>query len=279
MKIFITGGTGFIGSHVVRQATNCGHEVTALRRPGSIARIPLQIEPQWIEGLLTDNWRSQLSKCDAFIHLAAYGVCKGANDWEGCFRVNVMDSINLWNQAADAGIKKFVVVGSCFEYGLSGENYDRIPVTSTLEPTTAYGSSKASATMAAIAFSIERNLRLVIARPFHVYGPGEEEARFWPSLVAAAQSGVNFRMTAGAQVRNFQPVEQTALELIKLLDMKNILPGRPKYLNLGSHKSMTLLEFAQGEWERLNAAGLLIPGSIPYRKNEVMKYIPELNHI
>ena len=168
MRIFLTGGTGFIGSHLLQQALAAGHDVVALRRPGAEARIPLDQQPHWLEGGLADDWSEALASCDAFIHLAAYGVADGAHDWEGCFQTNVIDSLRLWRQAVAAGIRRFLIVGSCFEYGRSGERYESIPVTAPLEPTTAYGASKAAATMASLALAVEQKLELVVARPFHV---------------------------------------------------------------------------------------------------------------
>jgi nucleoside-diphosphate-sugar epimerase len=185
MRIFLTGGTGFIGGHVLKQGLESGHEIVALRRPGATTSILLEQQPQWVEGALDDDWTQMLTSCEAFIHLAAYGVGTGANDWEGCFQTNVIESLQLWRQAVAAGIRRFLIVGSCFEYGRSGERYDFIPVSAPLEPTTAYGASKAAATMAAFALAVEHQLIMVVARPFHVFGVGESIGRFWPSLVSS----------------------------------------------------------------------------------------------
>lgn len=276
MRIFLTGGTGFIGSHVLQQSLIAGHEVVALRRPRSEARIPLVHEPYWLDGALTDDWSDALASCDAMMHLAAYGVSTGANDWDGCFQVNVIDSINLWRQAIKAGISRFVIVGSCFEYGRSGDRYNSIPVTAPLEPTTAYGASKAASSMAALALAIDQQLHLTIARPFHVYGPGEGAGRFWPSLVVAAKSGSDLPMTNGNQVRDFQPVKQAASQILSCLEGSDIKSGVPRVINLGTGNPRSLLDFAQHEWSRLRAVGKLQPGAIPHRANEVQRYVPEL---
>jgi nucleoside-diphosphate-sugar epimerase len=276
MRIFLTGGTGFIGSHLLQQALAAGHEVVALRRPGAKPRIPLEQEPHWIDGPLSDDWSEALTSCESFIHLAAYGVADGATDWEGCFQTNVIESIRLWRQAVNAGIRRYLIVGSCFEYGLSGERYEALPVTAPLEPTTAYGASKAAATVAALALAVEQKLELVVARPFHVYGPGEAHGRFWPSLVNAAINGVNLPMTEGAQIRNFQPVESAAAQLLDWLKDSQVEPGIPRTVNLGSCEHITLRSFAEKEWVRLQATGSLAFGKLPYRLNEVMRYVPEV---
>lgn len=276
MRIFLTGGTGFIGSHVLQQALAAGHEVIALRRPGAMPPIPLEQQPRWLDGALADDWHEPLGQCDALLHLAAYGVAAGANDWTTCFQVNVIDSLNLWRQAVAAGVQRFLVVGSCFEYGRSGERYEAIPITAPLEPTTAYGASKAAATMAALAMAVEHCLSLVVARPFHVYGPGEAAGRFWPSLVAAATAGDDLPMTTGAQVRDFQPVDQAASQLLACLQHPQLQPGAPRVVNLGTGEPRSLLAFAESEWQRLQGQGTLRAGAIAHRANEVWRYVPEV---
>jgi nucleoside-diphosphate-sugar epimerase len=67
---------------------------------------------------------------------------------EACLYWNLNASLKLFNQAHHAGISKFLVAGSCFEYGKSGERYEYIPVDAPLEPTKTYQISKAAASVA-----------------------------------------------------------------------------------------------------------------------------------
>ena len=280
MRIFITGGTGFIGSHVLDQALHAGHECVAVRRSFADTSVPLELQPQWLNGSLTDEWSAELDCCDALLHLSACGVGDGADDWDACFKLNVIDSLKLWRQAVDAGIRRFLIVGSCFEYGRSGDRYDAIPVTAPLEPTTAYGASKAAASTAALALAVQHQLQLVVARPFHVYGPGEAKERFWPLLVDAATSGNDLLMTTGSQVRDFQPVEEAAAQILFWLQHPAIKPGVPCVVNLGTGVPRSLLDFAKAEWNRLGATGSLRIGEIPHRANEVQRYVPDIqNHL
>ena len=68
MKIFVTGGTGFIGSHFLRQALAKDYDLICLRRPGSKTRIPLEIDPAWVEGSLDDDLIEEIKGCDVFLH-------------------------------------------------------------------------------------------------------------------------------------------------------------------------------------------------------------------
>ncbi len=276
MKIFITGGTGFIGSHVLNALFDAGHSVKAIRYFGTEPVIPLKSNPEWIDGTLEDSYADDLLGCDAFIHLAAVGVNPQQATWENCFRWNVMASLQLWRQAVNAGVRRFIICGSCFEYGRSAEKYEFIPTNAPLEPTGAYHASKAAASMAALGLAVDSDLELLVVRPFHVYGQGEPMSRFWPALKQAALCGEDFRMTDGQQVRDFTPVELVARIFADTVNDPQVESGRPEIRNIGTGKPQTLREFAEKNWDEWGATGRLIFGDIPYRENEVMRYVPEV---
>ncbi len=276
-RIFVTGGTGFLGSHFIRAALEKGHSVSALRRPGSRPRLHLASEPRWLEGSLSDAWNDTLRDCDSLVHFAAVGVSPQKATWSDLLQTNVLDSLHLWRVAADAGIRRMVICGSCFEYGSSGALYDFIPVDAPLWPTTAYGASKAAATMAALALAAERDLELLILRPFHIFGDGQHESNFWPALRHAALSGEDFPMTIGTQIRDFMPVADAASAFVAALDRRDLLPGQPRVENLGSGDVQTLFEFALLWWNKWQATGQIERGALPLRANEIMRYVPRLD--
>lgn len=276
MKVFITGGTGFIGSYVLNALNDAGHSVVALRYDGETPIIPLNFLPEWVDGSLEDSYKEELANCDVLLHMAAVGVNPQHATWENCFRWNVVASMNLWKTAVEAGIKKIITCGSCFEYGRSAERYDFIPTDAPLEPTGAYHSSKAAATMAALGMAVDYDLELLVLRPFHVFGEGEPMTRFWPALKKAALAGEDFEMTDGEQVRDFTPVEDIAQAICGYVRNMTVEPGHPKIINVGSGKPQTLREFAEKNWSKWGATGRLIFGAVPYRDNEVFRYVPEV---
>lgn len=276
MKIFITGSNGFIGSHLVKKALDEGHEVVGLRLPNHTEKINLPKQPIWISGTLEDDFSKVLTGCDVVIHLAAYGVNPIYDSWQECFRWNVTASLNLWDQAHHAGIKKIIIAGSCSEYGKSAERYESIPSDAPLEPVNAYGASKAAATLAAMAYAREKNMELAVLRLFHIYGDGESANRFWPGLRKAALEGADFPMTLGGQIRDFMPVEQVAEKFLNYATMMSLEPGNPSIQNVGTGKPQSLLDFAEMYWTKFGGKGKILPGNIPYRKNEIMRYVPKI---
>jgi len=275
MRIFVTGGTGFIGSHFLRAAMAAGDEVRALRRSnGSQPRIPLDPEPEWITKGMADVSVEDFLGTDALVHLAAAGVSPQKADPETLLRVNVTESHGLWLRAAETGIRRFVICGSSFEYGRSAERFDFIPADAPLEPVCAYGASKAAASMVAIALAVEKQIELIVLRPFQVFGDGQHKSNFWPSLKAAALCGGDFLMTPGDQWRDFVPVEEVARAFVRAVRRADLRPGAPRVENIGTGVPQTLRTFGEHWWRQWGARGKLVVGARPHRAGEVMRCVP-----
>ena len=95
MKVFVTGGTGFIGSHVINQCHGAGHEVLALRRPGSRPRVPLDREPTWIEQAIDADFGQAFVGVDAVVHLASHTPNPPYDSLEICLYWNVYAAVRM----------------------------------------------------------------------------------------------------------------------------------------------------------------------------------------
>jgi len=274
MKILLTGGTGLIGSHFLNQALAAGHNVLALRRTSnSKPRIPILLQPEWLERQLDQVSVSDMEGCDVLVHLAAHSVQYPFDTLANCLRWNLIAVLALFEQARSAGIQRFIVAGSCFEYGRSGERYEAIPTNAPLEPTNTYAASKAAASVVFRQWAEEHQLSFEILRVFHVFGEGEAETRFWPSLRRAALAGEDFPMTGGEQIRDFLAVENVAATFLRRAIAENPARSRFKLFNLSSGEPCTLRIFAEHHWKQLGAKRHLLIGKVDYRPGEVMKYI------
>lgn len=211
---------------------------------------------------------------DAVIHLAAVGVSPQKATREESFQVNVIDSLLFVENAVKAGVHRVIACGSCFEYGTSGECYESIPVEAPLEPFNAYGASKAAATVALCSLARELKFSLTILRPFHFYGEGQASVNLWPALREAALSGADFEMTPGEQLRDYMRVEDVASQFLAELDGPEHV--KPSVKNVGSGQPVSLRVFCEKWWRFWGAIGQLKIGSLPYRENEVMRFVPKV---
>jgi UDP-glucose 4-epimerase len=280
MRLFITGGTGFIGSYVLRAALSAGHKVRALRSSeDSKPSIALPSDPEWISGTLGALTADQIDGSDAVIHLATAGVSPKRVPWDELVKTNIAGSIRVLEMGKQAGLRRFVVAGTSHEYGQSANRFNRIPPDAPLEPLNLYGASKAAAFQMLRAFAIEHGLELFYGRLFTAYGEGQYAQNFWPSLKAAALSGVDFPMSSGRQVNDFLPVERVADHLLKACNRADISAGKPLVVNIGSGQSSSLLEFAEREWRQFGAKGKLLPSSFKDRSDQMYHCVPDLKNL
>lgn len=219
---------------------------------------------------------ADLHNVDALIHVASVGVSPQQATWTEVFYWNVTVLIQLLMEAKKASVKRVVIAGSSAEYGLSADRYDFIPADAPLFPTTHYAASKAAGYIAASAFAAEQNIEIVYLRIFSAYGPGQYEKNFFPALKQAAISGTDFAMTKGEQIRDFIPVETVAQALLHGAERTDVQAGVCRVENLASGQPQTMLEFATHWWELWHAKGNLLPGLIPYRPNEPMRFAAQV---
>ena len=275
MKIILTGATGFIGSNFLKYAISKNHKILAIRRnKNSQPKIYLEKEPLWLNKEIEEINSDELQGYECVIHLAAHSANTPYDNIEKCLEFNLSKSFTFLKKAYKAGIKRFIIAGSCFEYGKKGEDFKFIPPNSALFPTQSYPASKAAASIIFTQWAIENSIDMTIVRIFQVFGEGESQNRFWPSIKRMAESGKDFEMTQGEQVRDFINVKTVAEEiLIEALNKDRLVSIK----NIGSGKPQTLAEFANKIWEDSNAKGKIIFGSKEYRKGEIFRYVPEIN--
>ncbi len=171
MKIFITGGSGFLGSKTIKKLLESGHEVTALVRSESSLKKVSGIGVKTINGDLDDitKFESIFSKVDAVVHCAAPVEFWGK--WEKFDNQIVQASINLARKASDFGVKRFIHISS------ESVLQDRNPLVGINEtypypdrPNSYYGKAKKNAELALLSF--ETKMEIIILRPTFIYGPG-----------------------------------------------------------------------------------------------------------
>lgn len=275
-KILITGASGFIASYVARACADRDCEIILQSRACQVSD---DLAKNQAVSLLNCSFFSlkpeSLKDVDCIIHLASAGVSPRKSKWNELEEINIKGTMVMC-QLAQKLKARLVVAGSYAEYGKSGLRYTEIPVDAPLEPTFPYAVSKAAASQLAFGFARSEGLPVAYLRIFNAFGYGQHASNLWPSLIQAAQSGQDFEMTEGLQVRDFIPVEDVANQFVyAALDLE-MHEGSPFVANVGSGKPVSVREFSEFWWERFTAKGRLKIGSVPYRDNEVMRYVPSL---
>lgn len=177
MNILVTGGAGFIGSHLVDALLAAGHEVIVLDDLSHGSRANLDPRAEFIEESVTTPAVAALiasRRPQAVVHLAAQiDVRRSVADPVSDAHVNVLGTVNLLQAAVDSGVQKFVFFSS------GGAVYDEsaprpTPETAALGPASPYGVSKLAAEYFVEAYRRRHRLASVVLRPANVYGPRQD---------------------------------------------------------------------------------------------------------
>jgi nucleoside-diphosphate-sugar epimerase len=172
VRVFLTGGTGLIGSHVAERVRNEGHEVVALVRHGSESGHLRAIGCRVATGELRDGTgrlAATMAGCTHVVHAAAL-VYSGA-PWAEIEAVNVGGTGAVMKAASDVGAGVAVHVSSVAVYGEARPGLDDSTPEVELPPVASkYALSKRQAETAARSEAVAGGLRLTILRPASVYG-------------------------------------------------------------------------------------------------------------
>ena len=262
MKVLVTGGSGFIGSHVVDQLAEAGHKPVIYDRLPSPFRDDIQTEL----GELSDLTRLELamSGCDAVMHLAAAAdvneVAKMPVESEAA---NARGTINVLEAARGAGVKRVVYASTIWVY--TGESGERVDEESNLGmPNHLYTASKLAGEMYCRSYNELYELEFTVLRFGIPYGPRARPAAVVPAFVGKAMAGEALTVAgAGDQSRRFVYVEDLAAGCVKALDPV----AANRTYNLVSDSSVTILEIAELVQE------LVAPTGIEYTEQRTADYV------
>jgi nucleoside-diphosphate-sugar epimerase len=177
MKVFLTGGTGFIGGEVARQLRARGDEVACLVRNPEKAEKLTALGCQLVQGDLGDAEaiRAGMSGCDAAIHAAAmYEVGIPAKQRPAMYEANVKGTERVLRAAQEEGVGRIVYVSTV---GIFGNTHRKVVDESYEHPgrefTSYYEETKLEAHRIAKRMVAQEGLPCVIVQPGGVYGPGD----------------------------------------------------------------------------------------------------------
>lgn len=221
----VTGGAGFIGSHLVDYLISLGHEVTVFDSLFSGKKANINKAAQFIHASITDkkDLNLALDNIDLCYHLAAIpSVQHSISHWSECHEINVGGSVNVFEAAAARNIP-VIYASSAAIYG----NTKQIPITedASISPESPYGFDKYATEVQAKLFGNLKGLKTVGLRFFNVYGARQSPDSLYsgviPVFIKKLLEGQKIQIFGdGNQSRDFVYVEDVVQALVKAADSK-----------------------------------------------------------
>ena len=223
-KIMITGGAGFIGSHLAHMAVARGFTVEVVDtlvngNADYLADLPADACRLSVADVRdTDAMRELMAGCDVVYHLACLGVRHSIHSPRESHDVNATGTISVLEAAREVGVGQLVFTSSAEVYGSACSG----PVLEDgeLAPTNAYGAAKLGAEGYARAFHVCYDLPTVVLRLFNTFGPREHHegdcGEVIPKFLLRANAGQPLVVFGdGSQTRDFNFVEDTARAILE----------------------------------------------------------------
>ena len=249
MKSLITGGAGFIGSHVARHCLSLGHEVIVLDDLSGGFRDQVPAGAEFVQGSVTDYALIQRlfaeHEFDYVYHLAAYAA-EGLSHFIRRFNYdnNLIGSVNLINEAVRHQVRCFVFTSSIAVYG-AGQlpmHEDLIP-----QPEDPYGVAKYAVELDLRAAHEMFGLDFIIFRPHNVYGENQNIGDRYRNVIGIFMNqlmrGEPMSVFGdGLQTRAFSYIDDVAPHIATCV---NIPEAYGQVINIGADKAYTVKYLAE----------------------------------
>lgn len=277
MRCLVTGASGFLGSHLVRELLNRGYSVVILLRSSGRAKRLEDCLPSVsiARGSLDDLTELQRSlerePVDAAFHLAWSGVSAQYHNCTEQITYNIIHSLGLWRALYKTGCRTLIGVGSQAEYGpYLGTLTEDIPTF----PITDYGSAKLALGILLKQLCVDAEMRFVWMRLFSAYGPADDERHMIPGLIWTLMRNKRPRLTAGEQIWDYLYVSDAVNALCACLESDAV-----GIFNLGSGEPSVLRDFVRQVRDCIDPSLPLGFGEVPYSPSQIMHLVAGIGRL
>lgn len=237
LRVLVTGADGFVGQHLISHLLTAGHHITGVVLSDSPQRGTLsdseRANVMWCGADMRDSDRLQTltreAQPECVFHLAGVSSrAEAQTAYTEALAVNSQGTFHLLCALADAGLTdaRVIIAGSAEVYGIAGQG--RIAETTTLNPSSAYGISKAAQDVVARTTSEALELDVRVVRFFPLVGPGQRDAFALPSFCRRAfriqRGGADSTMRVGNLdvYRDFTDVRDGIVAMARLADLDQV---------------------------------------------------------
>jgi NAD dependent epimerase/dehydratase len=250
-KILITGGTGFIGSHLAEKCIQKGYQVTVFDRYnvnynlGNLSNSIFRKKIKFVFGDIRDfdSVDNVVKKNDIILHLAALiGIPYSYISPNAYIKTNIEGTYNILESAKKNKCSKVFVTSTSEVYGSA--KYMPIDENHPLQPQSPYSASKIAADNLALSYYYSFNLPVAIIRPFNTYGPRQSQRAVIPTIINQILNTKDNFIELGnlTPTRDFSYVTDICEGFIKAINSKN-LSG--EVINLGTGNNFSIKKIAQ----------------------------------
>ena len=249
-RVLVTGGSGFIGTHVLPALASAGAEIHASSRAarrsdaGIIWHRADMLDARSLNALVSDV------QPEILLHLAWFAT--PPDYWRSPVNLRwAAASLELAQAFVAGGGRRIVSAGTCAEYEWGGSS-PCIENVTPIRPATLYGGCKAAVWSALEPFAREAGVEAAWARLFFVYGPNEPPNRLVPSLVTAMRAGAVAQCRTARHVRDFLHVSDAGAAIAALT-----MSGVTGAVNIGSGQPVQVGTIATSIAQRVGRPELL----------------------
>ena len=247
-RVLVTGGEGFIGSHLVDRLLAEGAEVRALVHYNPFGRWGwLQDKAGDVEILAgdvrdADRVATAVAGTDVVFHLAALiGIPYSYDAPESYVQTNVLGTHNVLSGCRRAGVERLVQTSTSEVYGSA----IRVPIDEShpLQPQSPYSASKIGGDMLALSFFHSFQLPVAVVRPFNTYGPRQSARAVIPAILGQIFGGSEeLRVGATTPTRDFNYVEDTVRGFLAVAECDRALGN---VVNIGSGREISVADLIE----------------------------------